>query len=173
MGGVSLLQAVAAVGMLALAVVLQPTVVGLLHLPLGGPALPTIVLACLALRTGPTAGCLLGFTAGLAADLISDHVIGRLAMVLCLVGYLAGMLRLEAKRSIVVPLAAVAGAGALAALLFAATGTLVDDSRAGGATLVQAVVASVLYAVLLTPFVFPGISWVLRRLPRRPPSEQP
>jgi len=141
---VSLLQAVSAVGMLALAVVLQPTVVGLLHLPLGGPALPTIVLACLALRTGPTAGCLLGFTAGLAADLISDHVIGRLAMVLCLVGYLAGMLRLEAKRSIVV-----------------------------GATLVQAVVASVLYAVLLTPFVFPGISWVLRRLPRRPPSEQP
>ncbi len=169
----SIRQAVAAVGMLAVAVVLQPTVVGLLHLPLGGPALPTIVLACLAMQTGPTSGCLLGFTTGLAADLISDHVIGRLAMVLCLVGYLAGLLRMEAKRSIVVPLADVAVAGALAALLFAATGTLVGDSRAGGATLVQAVVASVVYAVVLTPFVFPGIRRGLRRLARRPTSEQP
>lgn len=168
MGTVSPRQAIAAAVLLALAVVLQPTLVGLVPLPLGGPTLPTVVLACLALRTGPSTGCLAGFATGLAADLVSDHVIGRLAMVLCLVGYLAGMLRLEAERSLLVPVAAVAGAGVLSSLLFAASGALVDDSRAAGATLGQAVAAAALYGVLLTPFVFPFIGWLFARLrPRR------
>ncbi len=170
MRAVSVRQALAAGVVLAVAVVLQPALVGVLPLPLGGPALPTIVLVCLALRIGPAAGCVAGFITGIGADLISDHVIGRLAMVLCVVGYLAGMLRQEAARSVVVPIATVAGAGVLSALLFAATGALVDDSRAGGDSLGRSVVGGAVYAVLLTPFAFPFISWLLRRL--RPKAKQ-
>lgn len=166
MGDVSLRQAVALLALLALAVLVQPTVVGVLELPLGGPALPAIAVACVALVVGPSAGGVAGFATGLVADLYSDHVIGRLAMVLCLVGYLVGLLRLEARRSVVVPIAAVAGAGVASALLFAGTGVLVDDSRAGGATLATSVLSALVYAVVLTPFLFPLVARIARPRPR-------
>ena len=66
-------------------------------LPWGPADLVTVLVAVLALYAGPVAGCLSGFGIGLAADALSDHALGRLAAVLCLVGYVCGMMPARAR----------------------------------------------------------------------------
>jgi rod shape-determining protein MreD len=152
------------VGILVLLLVvllLQRTLLDSIDVPFGTPDLLAVVIAAVALQTGPTWGSLTGFLAGFAADLLSDHALGRLAAVLCIVGYLIGMLREDAERSIAVPLASVAAGGVLAALLFAGTGVLVDDHRAAGSLLVTRCLAALLYGVILTPFLYPLVGRIL------------
>jgi rod shape-determining protein MreD len=148
-------------GLLAIVLLLQRTVLARLDVPFGTPDLLAVVVGAVALQSGPGLGCFTGFLAGLAADLLSDHAIGRLAAVLAVVGYLVGMLRHDAERSVVIPLATVVLGGVLAALLFAGTGVLVDDHRAGGSVLLQRCVAAVLYGVIVTPFLYPLIGRIL------------
>jgi rod shape-determining protein MreD len=140
---------------------LQRTILARLDIPLGTPDLLVIVVAAVALQTGPGWGSVTGFLAGFGADLLSDHALGRLAAVLCVVGYLAGMLRQDAERSIAVPLAGVVLSGVVAALLFAGTGVLVDDDRAGGMLLLERCGAALLYGLIVTPFVFPLVGRIL------------
>jgi rod shape-determining protein MreD len=147
--------------LLLVVLLLQRTLLAQLDVPFGTPDLLAIVVAAVALQTGSTVGCFTGFLAGFGADLLSDHALGRLAAVLCIVGYLLGMLRQDAERSIAVPLAAVAVGGVLAALLFAGTGVLVDDNRAGGSLLAERCLAAVLYGLIVTPFLYPLIGRLL------------
>lgn len=147
--------------LLLVVLLLQRTLLASLHLPLGTPDLLAIVVAVVALQTGPGLGSFTGFLAGFGADLLSDHALGRLAAVLCVVGYLVGLLKQDSERSVAIPLAAVVVGGVLAALLFAGTGALVDDSRAGGSLLGDRCLAAVLYGVIVTPFLFPLIGRVL------------
>ena len=51
--------------------------------------------------------------------------------------------------------------GVVAALLFAGTGALVDDGRAGGGLLLDRTLAAVLYGLIVTPFLFPLIGRIL------------
>ena len=76
--------------LLVIGLLLQRTVLPLL--PWGPADLVTVLVAVLGLYAGPVAGCVSGFGIGLAADALSDHALGRLAAVLCLVGYLCGMM---------------------------------------------------------------------------------
>jgi rod shape-determining protein MreD len=147
--------------LLLVVLLLQRTLLASLDIPFGTPDLLVIVVAIVALQTGPGLGSFTGFLAGFGADLLSDHALGRLAAVLCVVGYLVGLLRQDAERSVAVPLAVVVIAGVLAALLFAGTGVLVDDSRAGGTLLLDRCLAAVLYGLILTPFLFPLIGRIL------------
>ncbi|GGO14768.1 hypothetical protein GCM10010116_29780 [Microbispora rosea subsp. aerata] len=105
--------------------VLQVAVVNALPLPGDGP---DIVLACvvaLAPLLRPGAAALLGFAAGLAADIAppADHTIGRLALVVCLAGWVCARAAADgtAGRRVGVAAAAALGAtlagGALAVLL--------------------------------------------------------
>ena len=52
-------------------------------------------MAALALASGPLAGMLIGFWAGLALDVAppGSHFIGQDALVFCLIGYACGRLR--------------------------------------------------------------------------------
>src|SRR3954462_5298017 len=61
---------------------LQYSVVALLPIPGAGPDLLLVAVAAVALVRGPAAGLVLGFWAGLAADLAppADHAMGRLAL---------------------------------------------------------------------------------------------
>lgn len=51
-----------------------------------------VVVVVIALTEGSVAGCVAGFSAGLLLDLLGSGVVGPYALVMCVVGYLAGML---------------------------------------------------------------------------------
>jgi rod shape-determining protein MreD len=136
-----------------------------LNLPGAPPNLLLLVVAALALVLGPVGGAVTGFFAGLAADVLppADHLIGRYALVLCLAGYLVGLLHDEARDSVVLALVAVAAAAAVATLLYGALGGVLSDGRVGAQTVVRSLPFSIAYDVLLAPFVVPWVMSLARR----------
>jgi rod shape-determining protein MreD len=163
-------RVVLAVALVATALVLQVSV--LPRLPLPG-ATPDLVLLCvvgLALAGGPLTGAVVGFGSGLALDLAppADHAIGRWALVLCLVGYAAGLAEDESDRSAFAPLLVVAAAAAGAAVLFAGLGALLGDPRVGWGPLLEVLPTAVLYDVALAPFVVSGVIALSRRVAPEP-----
>ena len=118
-----------AVALVTVALALQVTLFSRLPLPGATPDVLLLVVVALALAYGPGFGLVCGFAAGLAADLVppADHEVGRWALVLTLVGYLAGLGRDSSRRSAFVPLVVVAVAGGGAVLLYA--GSRCPDGR--------------------------------------------
>ncbi|MEU6431892.1 rod shape-determining protein MreD [Microbispora sp. NPDC046973] len=116
---------VSSVLVVLVAPVLQVAVVNGLSLPGGGPDIVLICVIALAPHLRPGAGAFLGFAAGLAADIAppADHTIGRLALVLCLAGWVCARVTADgtAGRRVAVAVAVALGAslagGVLAALL--------------------------------------------------------
>ncbi|MFD8597395.1 rod shape-determining protein MreD [Kitasatospora sp. NPDC059646] len=153
--------------LLVLALVIQVSILGRLQLPGATPDLLMLVVVGLGLVYGSTGGCLVGFAAGLLADLAppSDHAVGRYALVLCLVGYGAGLLRPEAgrQRSAVGAIGVVAVAAVVSTLLYATVGALVGDTAARHVGLTGLVFSALLYDVLLAPFTVPLVMLLARR----------
>ena len=153
--------------LVVVALVVQVSVFARLGLPGAVPDLMLLVVIGLALVYGPKGGCLVGFGAGLLADLAppSDHAVGRYALVLCVLGYAAGLLRPESGqiRSVLTPLLVVAAAAFAATLLYAGVGALVGDSAARHVGVGSLLVTSVIYDVLLAPFVVPAVMALARR----------
>ena len=147
------------------AAVLQATVVNRLPLPGAGPDLVLLVVIAIALVVGPTAAAVIGFSAGLLVDLMPPTAteVGRWALVLCVVGYLAGQIELDARRPVWTVMGAVAGLSALAVLLFAGLGLLFGDERIEASVVMATALSTVLYDLLLTPFVIPGVMALTRR----------
>jgi len=147
--------------LLVIAVLVQRIVLpGLPH----GPAdLVTVLVVCFALFAGPVTGCVAGFGAGLFADALSDHAHGRLAAVLCIVGYLCGLLADRRRLRLAWPVMALACVAVM--LLFALTGALVGDHRAGGSLLLTRCEAGAGYALVIAPFTY-LLTWLLLT-PRR------
>ncbi|MDP9417074.1 MAG: rod shape-determining protein MreD, partial [Actinomycetota bacterium] len=104
--------------------------------------------------------------AGLALDLAppADTTVGRWALVLSLVGYAAGLVRADPERSVVVPLLVATGAATAAMLLFAGVGALLGDPRVRWPLVADLLPTAVLYALVLSPFVVPGVLAIARRL---------
>ena len=157
-------------GLIVAALMLQVSVLARLGLPGAAPDLLLLVVIGLALAFGPAGGCLAGFSAGLLADLAppSDHAVGRYALVLCLLGYAAGLLRSSAgrNRSMATPLLVVGAAAFSTTLAYAAVGALVGDTAARHVGLPGLLVTAVLYDVILAPFVVPGVIALARRTVR-------
>ncbi len=151
--------------LLATAVVLQTAVLAPLRLPGATPDLVLLVVVALALVQGPTAGMVTGFAGGLLLDTVppASGALGRWALVLCLVGLLAGRLRDAAERSVFLPIVIVAGCSVLATVGYAATGLLLGDPGVTASGVVSAVPAAMLYDVLLSPFVVPVVMLLARR----------
>lgn len=147
------------------ALVVQVGVVNPLDLPIGHPDLVLLCVVALALVAGPTWGTVLGFAAGLAADVVppADHTLGRLAMAYALVGYAAGLLEDIEERSVVTTVLVVAGASAFVVLVFAGVGALLGDARVDATSVADSLVATILYDVILAPFVVPLVSGAARR----------
>ena len=86
-----------AVGMVVLALILQVTLFP--HVAYHGvvPNLCLLVVVAAALVRGPEQAAVLGFVAGVLLDLAppADHVAGRWALALAVVGYVAGRMRPE------------------------------------------------------------------------------
>ena len=155
-----------AVAAILTALLLQVDVVNRLHLPGGHPDLVLLVVVSLALVGGPAYGAVAGFAAGFAADILppADHTIGRLAFVYALVGYGAGLLEDAEERSVLAAVAVVALGSLASVLIFAGVGALLGDARIDADSVTGSLTATVLYDVMLAPFVVPLVSGAARRL---------
>ena len=147
---------------------LQDTVVTKLPLPGAAPDVLLVLVVAYALVEGPLSGMTTGFVAGLLADSLADHQLGRLALVYAVVGCATGYIEDDTERSILLPFAAVGCGAAGAVLLFAGEGMLLGDPRVTLHAVGRSLVSSVPYAVVLTPFVVPLLSALTRRLESDP-----
>ncbi|WP_203338429.1 rod shape-determining protein MreD [Nocardioides limicola] len=160
------LRAVVAVAMLVLALTLQVSVMP--HLSIAGvvPNLCLLVVVGAALTRGPGFGMMLGLVAGLMIDLAppADHVAGRWALALVVVGYLAGRMRPETRLGAWAVVVAVAGCSFVGTSVFALSGVVLRDPAIGVVDMLTVIAVSVGYDVLLTPLVLPVVLAVLTRL---------
>ena len=147
------------------ALLAQVTIVNRLPLPDGRPDLLVIVVVALALVRGPEYGAIIGFMSGLAADVVppADHTVGRLALAYAVVGYAAGLLEDAEERSVLATVLVVAGCSAAAVIGYAGVGALIGDERVTAEALRNSLVATVIYDVVLAPFVVPVVSGAARR----------
>ncbi len=154
-------------------VVFQLTVVDRIAFPGGsGPNLVLLAVAALALASGPMAGALTGFWAGLALDVAppGSHFVGQDALVFCLIGYACGLLADDSSGDgatepghtalfeIMVTAAGAICGEALGALL----GVMLSDPRVTWPAITAVLPAAVAYDVLLCPFVLYAVAAALR-----------
>lgn len=163
-------------GLVVLALVIQVSVLARLQLPGAVPDLLLLTVVALALAYGHVGGALIGFGAGLLADLAppADHAAGRYALVLCVVGYLAGLAKPDGQpRSASRPMVVVVAAALGSTLLYAGVGALVGDTGARHVGLGQLLLTAALYDLLLAPFTVPWIMWLARRTDHDPLADDP
>lgn len=152
-------RALTVVLFLVTALLLQTTVLSRLHFLGAQPDLVLVVVVCLALTDGPGVGMVGGFGVGLLQDLLSDHTLGLLALVLCCTGYVAGIVRAYLDRlAITTPMLFVGVATATGTVAFALLLALLGDPRVRADAVVRSVTLASLYDVVLTPFVFAAVS---------------
>ncbi|MEU5717493.1 rod shape-determining protein MreD [Streptomyces sp. NPDC020403] len=163
------------VTLVVVALVVQVSVLARLQLPGATPDLLLLVVLGLAFVYGPVSGSLIGFAAGLLADLAppADHAAGRYALVLCVIGYVAGMTRPENGqiKSAFAPMAFVVVAAVGSTLLYAGVGALVGDTAARHVGLGSLLFTAVVYDLLLAPFTVPLIMALARRTENDPVAE--
>jgi rod shape-determining protein MreD len=125
-----------------------------------------LVVVAAALVRGPGFAATLGFFAGLALDLAppADHVAGRWALALVVVGYVAGLMRQDTRSSATTVVATVAASSFIGTSVFALSGVVLGDAVAGGGDLLRVILVALLWDVLLTPLVLPGVMRLLTRL---------
>jgi rod shape-determining protein MreD len=161
--------------LVVVALVIQVSVLARLHLPGAVPDLLLLTVLGLAMVYGHVGGALVGFGAGLLADLAppADHAAGRYALVLCVIGYFAGLIKPENGRlkSATGPMTVVVAAAIGSTLLYAGVGALVGDTAARHVGLTGLLISAALYDLLLAPFVVPGIMWLARRADNDPLTE--
>jgi rod shape-determining protein MreD len=162
----SLVRVVVAFLVVSLALVLQVSLFP--HFAWQGivPNLCLLVVVGAALTRGPQVAVLLGFLAGVALDLAppADHVAGRWALALVVVGYVAGRVRQDARPTAVAVVGTVAASSFIGTSVFAITGVVLQDPALGVTQLLQVILVAVLWDVLLTPFVLPPVMTMFNRL---------
>lgn len=159
-------RALALTSLVVVALTLQTSVFG--HLAFQGvvPNLVLLLVVATALARGPEVAATLGLLAGLALDLAppADHVAGRWALALVVVGYLAGRVRQDAASSAFAAVVTVAACSFVGTSLFAVSGLFLGDPGVDVTSVLTVVPIGVVYDVLLTPLVLPPVLLLLRRL---------
>jgi rod shape-determining protein MreD len=130
------------------------------------PNLALIVVVVAAISRGSQFAAILGFCTGLLLDLAppADHVAGRWALALVLVGYLAGRVRQDARTSPMMAVVLVGAASFIATSLFAFSGVVLNDGTLGVNETIRVIVISVLWDLMLAPFLVPVLLWLLDRV---------
>jgi rod shape-determining protein MreD len=158
-------------GLVVTALVILALTVQLGVLPviaIGGvvPNLVLVLVVALALARGPEYGAFVGFAAGLALDLAppADHAAGRWALALVIVGYLAGLVRRDARASAVMAVLVVAAGSFVGTSLFALSGLVLGDPGVSLEGVTQVLPIALLYDVVAAPLVVPAVLLLMRRL---------
>jgi rod shape-determining protein MreD len=141
--------------LLGLAILVQLTVLNGLRLPGGGvPDLVLVLVASLALASGPLRGMVTGFIAGLCLDLAppGSALLGEYALVFCLVGWAAGKLSGLATRSALGSLAALAAVVAAGEAAAAGISLALDRAQVSLTDVRHVLPYSVVYDLVVLPF---------------------
>jgi rod shape-determining protein MreD len=161
-----LLRALVLTALVTAAVVLQVAAFSYLSYDGVVPNLALLLVVAAALVRGPDFAMVLGFFGGLAIDLAppADHVAGRWALALVVVGFLAGRVRHDAGSSAVAAVVTVAASSFVGTSVFALSGMVLHDPAVPVGEALQVIPVSVGYDVLLTPFVLPLATRLFRSL---------
>jgi rod shape-determining protein MreD len=163
-------RVVLAGGLISLAVVLQTSLFDEFAWHGIVPDLALLVVVGAALVRGAEFGMVAGFAAGVVLDLAppADHLAGRWALALLVVGYVAGRVRQDARPgsapSAGTVMATVAACSFVGSSVFALSGVVLRDPAVGVGELLQVIAASLVWDVLLAPLVLPGVMAAFRRL---------
>ena len=143
----------------ALAVVFQAVVFRFISVDGVVPNLALIVVVVAAIARGSEFGMITGFCAGLLTDLAppADHLAGRWALALVLVGFLVGRVRQDARRSPLMAVAVVGAASFIGTSVFALSGVVLGDGALPVGSMLQVIVISVLWDLMLAPFAVPAL----------------
>jgi rod shape-determining protein MreD len=143
------------------AILLQSTVFSQLRLLGVRPELLYLVTILIALQEGPNEGAVVGFTCGLAQDMLLDQPMGITALTLTLLGYAVGMARQYiVSPSPLVPTIVVAISTALGVAFYEIVTFLLGQFEAGFTYAVKVALLTALYNAVLTPILAP----LLRRI---------
>jgi rod shape-determining protein MreD len=125
-----------------------------------------LIVVAAALVRGPAFAATLGFFAGLMLDLAppADHVAGRWALALVVVGCVAGLMRQDTRIQATTVVATVAASSFIGTSVYALSGLVLGDAVASPGDLVRVIAVALVWDVLLTPLVLPGVMRLLTRL---------
>ena len=159
-------------GLVCLAVVAQVVVFRYVAIDGVVPDLALVLVVVAAIDRGPQFAAVLGFAAGMLLDLAppADHVAGRWALALVVVGYLAGRVRQDARSSAFTAVLVVGAGSFVGTSLYAFSGVLLGDGSVPVDQMLRVIVTSVLWDLLLAPLLVPVLLWVLGSL--RPARER-
>jgi rod shape-determining protein MreD len=168
----SALRAAALGALVCLAVVAQVVVFRYVAIDGVVPDLALVLVVVAAIDRGPQFAAVLGFGAGMLLDLAppADHIAGRWALALVLVGYLAGRVRQDARSSTLTAVLVVGAASFVGTSVYAFSGVLLHDGALPVDQMLRIIVTSVLWDLLLAPLLVPVLLWLLGTV--RPPRDR-
>jgi rod shape-determining protein MreD len=149
---------IALISTIFLAVVFQPTFLARLSLPGATPDLVIVMVCCWAVTKGPEVGAIAGFLAGFLIDVAPPgaHLMGVASIILALIGYAIGIVGSGPSRSFTRPLV-ISGVGATISGVF--VGNDISLYIFSVNFLTQGI-----YAAVLAVFVYPGITFLDKKL---------
>jgi len=156
----------AAIGALLLAFLLQVAVGPSIAILSVRPNFLLIVTIVMALVNGPVEGAVVGFCAGLLFDLIGTGPFGPAALVMCVVGYLAGILyeRVFAQ-GWQLPVLVLAATSLFWEVCYLIVLLVLGQQISFFSALFTRAIPTVLYTTLIAVIVFPLLSRALREKP--------
>jgi rod shape-determining protein MreD len=160
-------RVLALAAVLVVAVLVQSTVLAELRLAGVRPDLLVLAVVAVAMATDATAGAVFGFVAGLVADLLFDLPVGVSALVYTAVGFAVGTVRVYVTSQRPLVHLALGGAASLASVWCCGLLLRVFDLSSWGVVLRSGPLVAG-YNLLLTPFVYPLVRALTKRIPARP-----
>jgi rod shape-determining protein MreD len=128
------------------------------------PNIVFLVVVTLALVEGPIAGCTAGFVGGLLFDLLGSGVVGPSALVLTLVGYVAGLMQANMfAEGWLLPVTVVAVASLAAEVTYGIVLAVVGAGQPFWSSLVRVMLPGALYNTVLAVMGYPVLARLLRR----------
>jgi rod shape-determining protein MreD len=150
---------------IVVAVIFQPTFFAKLGLPGATPDLVLVVVACWAITKGPAVGIVAGFLAGFLIDVAppGNHLMGIASIILALLGYVIGIIGSGQSRSILRPLL-VSSMAATSFFVFRTIWAIFAGNSISLEIFSLNFLTQGLYAAVLAIFVYPGITYLDRKL---------